>query len=370
MSESVSQTEQRTCRFPGCEQQAMPSEPGIGRPREYCDDPAHTRAAAWRARQRPGQSGEAREADARPVDAARQRASELRGQVGGMIEHLEQQLHALVGELRTVGDLDAAEAQLESVASDAAEQVAAANARASRAEQAQRRAEAERAEADAAASEATERSEELAAVVEDTRAQLQEANQNLDQVVNELAETVAAAEAERQQTQLTIVQLRDEAIATQALLKDAEQERDDVSARLEVAIASRAEAEERARTAGERTTAEAARAVRAETETVAVREQVEAARGQIDQIRDQVADLRGSLAGMTAERDAARADIERERVHGDQRVADLRTTYERQQSQLQDQLAQAREETREGKTDEGRSTRSSSPNDRRKTKEV
>jgi len=48
------------------------------------------------------------------------------------------------------------------VASEAAENVAAATARATRAEQAQRRAEAEKEEADAAAEEATLKSEELA----------------------------------------------------------------------------------------------------------------------------------------------------------------------------------------------------------------
>ena len=71
-----------------------------------------------------------------------------------MIEHLGQQLTVLVEELRTVGDPDAVEAQLEAVSSEAAEQVATANARATRAEQGQRRAEAEKAEADAAATDA------------------------------------------------------------------------------------------------------------------------------------------------------------------------------------------------------------------------
>src|SRR5665811_1601140 len=139
MTESV-ETAQRTCRFPGCERLVPPSEGGTGRPPEYCDDPGHTRAAAWRARRRLAQetAGRRVEDEERPVDAARQRASELRGQVAGMVEHLGQQLNALVDELRTVADPDAAEAQIESVTTDAAEQVAAAAARASRAEQGQR----------------------------------------------------------------------------------------------------------------------------------------------------------------------------------------------------------------------------------------
>ena len=53
---------------------------------------------------------------------------------------------ALVNVLRTVADPDADEAHIESVTADAPEQVAAASARASRAEQAQRKAEKGRAE--------------------------------------------------------------------------------------------------------------------------------------------------------------------------------------------------------------------------------
>jgi colicin import membrane protein len=46
---------------------------------------------------------------------------------------------------------------------------------------------------------------------------------------------------------------------------------------------------------------------------------------------------------LTAEREAARADIERERVHGEQRVKDLHDTYGRQVEQLRDELAQTRQ---------------------------
>src|SRR5665811_82998 len=162
MTESV-ETAQRTCRFPGCERLVAPSEGGTGRPPEYCDDPGHTRAAAWRARRRLTQetTGQPVVEEDRPVDAARQRASEIRGQVAGMGEHLVAQLHALVDELRSLADPDAAEAQIEAVTTDAAERVTAASARASRAEQAQRKAEAERAEADDAAVEASDLAEQL-----------------------------------------------------------------------------------------------------------------------------------------------------------------------------------------------------------------
>ena len=70
----------------------------------------------------------------RPVDAARQRAGQLRGQIAGMAEHLGQQLVALIEKLRIVADPDAAWAQMESVTTEAATQAATAIARTSRAE--------------------------------------------------------------------------------------------------------------------------------------------------------------------------------------------------------------------------------------------
>src|SRR5664280_3861578 len=119
----------RVCRFPQCERPALASLPGVGRPPEYCQDPGHNRAAAWRARQRTKAepaTGPAAGESARPVDAARARASEIRGQVTGLLEQLGVQLPALVQELRTLGDPDAAEAQIEAVTSEAQERVAAA----------------------------------------------------------------------------------------------------------------------------------------------------------------------------------------------------------------------------------------------------
>ncbi|WP_141680153.1 hypothetical protein [Tessaracoccus lapidicaptus] len=109
-----------------------------------------------------------------------------------MIEHLGQQLSVLVDELRTVGDPEAVEAQLEAVSSEAAEQVASAHARATRAEQAQRRAEAEKAEADAAASEATVSLEQLTATLDQVRLDLAETTQARDQLSDELAALRAA----------------------------------------------------------------------------------------------------------------------------------------------------------------------------------
>ena len=174
MSDQVQQTEQRTCRFPGCDRPAAAGDAGTGRPPEYCDDPGHNRAAGWRERQRLKGAGQtdARDArdEARPVEAARQKASELVAQLTGMAELFLDQLPRAIEEIRTAGALDAAEAQIESVTTEAEERIAAAAARASRAEQAQRRAEAEREEADAAALESTEAVARLEEELADARA--------------------------------------------------------------------------------------------------------------------------------------------------------------------------------------------------------
>ncbi len=84
-------------------------------------------------------------------------------------EHLVTQLRTLLDELGVLGDPEAAAAQIESVTTEAGEQVAAATARAARAERAARSAEAEREQADTAAEEALARLEEVSAELEQTR---------------------------------------------------------------------------------------------------------------------------------------------------------------------------------------------------------
>ena len=348
MSDQVQQTEQRTCRFPGCERPAVSADAGTGRPPEYCDDEGHNRAAAWRARRRLGpESSRSVEDEKRPVDAARQRAGELRGQVAGMVEHLGQQLTALVEELRTVADPDAAEAQIESVTTEAAERVAAATARASRAEQAQRQAEAERVEADAAATEASELAEQQQASLTLIQQELGDREQALDQVTAELTAARSAAEAQNVQAQGELTQLREQLVTVRTRLGEIERERDDATTRAEAASAARAEAEERARGAVARADDEAARAQRAESDLAKVRDQLDQDRTERDAIREEASSLRGNLATAIVERDAARADIERERTHGDQRVSDLRTTQDQQLAELRAELAELRAELAE-----------------------
>ncbi|MPY81316.1 MAG: hypothetical protein GEV04_23495 [Actinophytocola sp.] len=60
--------------------------------------------------------------------------------------------------------------------------------------------------------------------------------------------------------------------------------------------------------------------------------------------------MRGQLATATAERDGARGDVEQAQAYGEQRVADLRSSYDQQVEQLRGErdtaAAEAREERR------------------------
>ncbi|TDW26907.1 hypothetical protein [Cryobacterium psychrophilum] len=319
----------RTCRFPGCDRPAAAGESGSGRPPEYCDDAAHNRAAAWRARQaQRGTVTVPSKVDGRPVDSARQRASEIRSQVSGMIEHLEGQLRVLVEELGTVGDLDAAEAQAESVASDAAEAVASATARATRAEQAQRRAEAERTDADALTAEAIAGSELLERTLAEAHATAAATETACLQLVEELADTVAGAAADRESNRTTVEGLETELTTVRGSLAEEQRDHAATAARLVTMTATAATAESRATTAVATAAAATERAERAEAHVQAGRDQVDVLRTDLSAERDRAGAASSQVAVLTIERDNALAAVIREREYADQRIADLRA-YER-----------------------------------------
>ena len=329
MSVPLTFAETRICRFPGCDRPATSTDGASGRPPEYCDDPPHTRAAAWRARQRAGtEAGQPREEETRPVDAARQRASALRAQVSGMLEAAATQLTSLLEELRTVADPDAAEAQIEAVTTEAAEQVAAAASRASRAEQAQRLAEAEREEADAAAIEAVSAAGELQVALDASGVALDLAR----------TEQTAAAESSARRDQVAenrITELETELAAMAEALAVIAAERDISLLHVEAAAADLVEAQARIRAAVEH-------ADRADGTVAALRDQLQQLAVDRDQIRRELAGATGILATDRAERDAAVADVAREVTHGSQRVDDVRVTYVEQLAALRTELASAR----------------------------
>ncbi|SEO01452.1 TniQ family protein [Cryobacterium luteum] len=347
-SAEVQQSEQRPCRFPGCVRAAMSADSGTGRPPEYCDNDGHNRAAGWRARHRLADelSGNAPD-EKRPVDAARQRADDLYGQVAGMAPHLVQQLTVFIDELRIVADPDAAEVQIESVMAEADAHIAAATARTSRAEHAGSQANAERVEADAAARKASELAEEQQAELAVSQHELGNRTHALDQVTAELVVVRSAAKAHNAQAQAELSLLREQLVTVRTRVGEAEHDRDDATARAEAASTARAAAEERARGAVARAVDNAARAQRVEANVAKIRGERGHVRIVHDTIREEVNTLRGNLATAIAERDAAWENTRRERTHLDQRVSDLRTTQVQQLTQLRDEAADLRQDVRE-----------------------
>jgi len=253
----------------------------------------------------------------RPVDAARQRASELHGQVAGMIEHLGQQLQALVVDLRTVGDPEAAELQIEAVTSQAAEQVATAAGQplvclfeSSTELLVQRRG-------------LLSSSVGLGALglgaplrllgpagtsraAEDARARL----------IAELADVRAAVDTERQELAARLTDLQEKLTFAEARLVEVHGDRDAAVRRAEAAMVAQSEAEQRSRNAVERADAESTRARLAEERAESSRHDLAQADRQAADLRDQVGELRAQLAAITAQRDAAVHEAEREKAHG------------------------------------------------------
>jgi colicin import membrane protein len=331
-------TDMRTCGFPGCEEPIEASS-GAGRPAGYCTDAAHNRAAAWRARRAEADTADDTvEEDKLPVDAARQRASALHAQVSGMFEHMQQQLVALVVEMRTVADPDAAEAQIEAITSDAAEQVTVAAARANRAEVATRKAEAERAEADAAAEESAALADELRAAIADLEQRAGTLEVDLV-VANETSERAAAEIAVLTDQ---VAALSDKNVTLNTELADA---RDLVTA----AAAAKEEALATARDARVHADAESTRAERAETDAARTRDLLEEVRVEREAARAEALVLSGRLATAISKRDGAVAEVARERSYAEQRVTDVRDALEQQLTQVRADLPQSRDGDRSGR---------------------
>ena len=238
-----------TCRFPGCTRHAAASATeGAGRPPGYCDDPEHNRAAAWRERQRlkAGPAAEQDVVDPRPVDTARRRASEVTAQLTQMAELLLERLPLVVEDIRTAGDLDAAEAQIEAIQSEADEHTTAANNRAVKAEQARRRAEIQRDEADAAAQEAVADATQLQETLDRVRAELATSESERSTAADEHAAALAAWGTEREELQSALAAVQGDLATATARADEAERTLSATTAQLEVTAAARTEAEERA----------------------------------------------------------------------------------------------------------------------------
>ena len=336
------------CGYPGCGRPCAPAE-GPGRPPAYCDDPAHTRLSAYRRRRElaaaAGDGGSTAGADrtlaasrpaaavgtgskgavqARPVALARLRADELAAHVATLAADLGRTLEAFTVTLGRLGDLGAAEAQVEAAEADAARRVAEATARAVRAEAAERAQVAARVDAEAVTAEATVALEELEGRLAATDAALLAARAQADEADRRAAAEIAAA---REQAAAQV-----EAARAQA--------RADI-------VTARAEADERAESARADAAARLAtiRAT-AEREMATLRGKLAASHAELAGVRrdaKSASDVQAELrAELTALREAAAADRATAAAALDRARADAATEMDRLRRESTDELTRAR----------------------------
>lgn len=309
----------RTCRFPGCGGPAEAGDERAGQPRDYCTDPAHHRASAWRARRTLVATTAGRQIPddlGRPVTMASARASAYTAQLTGQVNQLSTTLTNVLEQLRTLSDPDAAAVQIEAITADAEQRVAGEQSRAARAEQARRTAEQERAEADAAAEDA------LAAAASLTQ-QLAQIRQEHNQITEELRQAREGHATDLARLNAELGQAHD---AVHAL-----------SGRAAAA------AEKDAATAQRRTDDLTAELDRTRADIAAARGELERVRTAADAQREQILTLSTEHATQAAYLAAALERLEDERTHTDTRLADQKTAYEERLAELRTELGRPRD---------------------------
>ncbi|HEY0932792.1 MAG TPA: hypothetical protein VGD91_03530, partial [Trebonia sp.] len=175
----------KQCAYPGCDQ--PPAAPGSdrGAKPKYCDDPGHNPLSAHRERRRKDAeaSGQrAEETGGQPVTLGITRAAELVNALEKLTAQHADTFTRAITELRAVGDLESAEAEVYAARASADQRVATAEARLAEEIQRRRDAEAERGTAHADREQA-----------DDATAQ---AVTRMDGLERELAELRVTAEAE------------------------------------------------------------------------------------------------------------------------------------------------------------------------------
>jgi chromosome segregation ATPase len=303
---------------PGCDQ--PPAAPGSdrGAKPKYCGDPAHNALSAHRERRRreaetSGQRAE--ETGGQPVTFGITRAAELVGALEKLTAQHADTLTRAITELRAVGDIESAEAEVYAARTSADQRVATAEARL--AEEIQRRRDAE-AERDAARADREQGDDATAQAI--TR---------MDDLERELAELRTATDAEvrsiRASAATEIKQARDSADR-------------DISAAREHAARQVADAEARAEQAGQ----DATRARQAEAAAIIRAEHAQAAAA--DETARIRADHQHALDQLTAATDARITALEETRdalrVRAERAESDLDATRTENQ-RLAEQLTQA-----------------------------
>lgn len=306
------------CAYPGCDQPPAAPESGRGAKPKYCDDPGHNPLAAHRERRRrdaeaSGQRAE--ETGGQPVTFGITRAAELVNALEKLTTQHADTLARAIDELRAVGDIESAEAEVYAARTSADQRVATAEARF--AEEIQRRRDAE-AERDAARADREQADDATAQAVS-----------RMDELERELAELRTATDAE----------VRSVRASAAAEIKQARESADhEISAARDDAARQVGDAEGRAEQAEQ----DAARARRAEAAAVVRAEHAQAAAA--DETARIRADHQHALDQLTAAANARITALEETRdvlrVRAERAESDLDAARAENQ-RLAEQLSQA-----------------------------
>jgi colicin import membrane protein len=185
----------RTCAYPGCEQPTAAPSSDRGAKPKYCDDPDHNPLSAHRERRRreaEAKGQRAEETGGQPVTLGITRAAELVAALGKLtVQHADTLTRALT-ELREVGDLESAEAEVYAARTSADQRVATAEARLAEEIQRRRDAEAERDAAQADREQADDDATQAAVRMEQLERELAELRDASEREVRQVRASAAA----------------------------------------------------------------------------------------------------------------------------------------------------------------------------------
>ena len=318
-------TTTRTCAYPGCEQSTAAPENARGAKPKYCDDPDHNPLSAHRERRRreaEAKGQRAEETGGQPVTLGITRAAELVAALEKITKQHADTLTRAMTELREVGDIESAEAEVYAARTSADQRVATAEARL--AEEIQRRRDAE-SERDAA------------------RADRDQADDAATQAVARMEELERELAQLRTDTEQQISGIRDSAAAE---VRQAREDADrDISAAREDAARQVADAEARAdqaeRDAGRARQTEAAAVTRAERAQATATEETARIRSDHRHALNQLtAATDARITALEETRDALRVRAERAEADLDAARADHQRLTE-QLAQVQAAVAEA-----------------------------
>jgi hypothetical protein len=293
-------TTPKHCAFPGCDQ--PPAAPGSDRGArpKYCDDPDHNPLSAHRERRRREAEASGQRADetgGQPVTFGLTRASELVRSLEKLTAQHVETITRVVAELRAVGDIESAEAEVYAARTSAEQRVATAEARLAEEIQRRRDAEAERDVARADREQADDAATQAITRMEERERELAEVR---SATADEIRQVRASAEAEVRQ-------------AVDSAQRDISVARDEAARQVADATARAGQAEQDANRARQAETTAVARADHAQAAAAD-----EAARIRADHQRalDQLtAATNARIAALEETRDALR--IRAERAEGD-----------------------------------------------------